>query len=358
MTLPERPAVADTRTDTGADRFETGPLERYLHAHLPDSRGPLVVERFSAGQSNPTYLLRLGDARYVLRKKPGGILLPSAHAIEREYRVIAALQGTGVPVAPSVCLCEDPDVIGTPFYVMGFVDGRILWDPALPGMEAPDRSALYADMNRVVAALHAIDPAAVGLADFGKPGDYLARQIARWSKQYHASEGRPLEAMDRLMQWLPGHLPPAPTSTLVHGDLRLDNMIVHPTEPRIIAVLDWELSTLGDPLADLSYHMLPWYLKADEFRGMAGSLPVPGIPDAADYLQRYARSMGRPTVAPEVWEVYLIYNLFRLAAILQGIARRVQDGTAASATARETGAQAGPIAEIAWRRARERLGAH
>jgi aminoglycoside phosphotransferase (APT) family kinase protein len=294
----------------------------------------------------------------VLRKKPDGDLLPSAHAIERECRVIAALQSSGVPVAPSICLCEDASVIGTPFHVIGFVDGRILWDPSLPGMTAAERRTLYADMNRVVAALHAVDPGAVGLGDFGRPGDYLARQIARWSRQYRASQTQPLVAMERLMDWLPAQTPPATAAAIVHGDLRLDNMIVHPTEPRIIAVLDWELSTLGDPLADFSDHMLTWYLKPDEFCGMAGAdLPTLGIPSAQECLQRYCARVGVAAPAPELWEVYLIYNLFRLAAILQGIAKRVEDGTVASPAERETGAKAGPIAEIAWRRARERLGA-
>lgn len=341
------------------DRIDAAALQRYLQAQVQGFRGPLTVQRFKGGQSNPTYLLSTGESRYVLRKKPRGPLLPSAHAVEREYRAIAALQGSEVPVAPSVCLCEDASVIGTPFYVMGFVDGRIFWEPTLPDMSVTERAALYDDMNRVIAALHRIDPASVGLADYGKPGDYLARQIARWSKQYRASQTQPIEAMERLIDWLPARIPPGQTTAIVHGDLRLDNLIVHPTEPRILAVLDWELSTLGDPLADFSYHMLTWYLKADEFRGMAGAdLAALGIPEAHEYLRRYCERTGRPPVAPEVWDVYLIYNLFRLAAILQGIAKRVDEGTAASTSARETGTKARPIAELAWRMARERLGAH
>jgi aminoglycoside phosphotransferase (APT) family kinase protein len=245
-----------------------------------------------------------------------------------------------------------------PFYVMGYVGGRIFWDPTLPNLQPTERAALYDDINRVIAALHRLDPAALGLSDYGRPGDYLARQIARWSKQYAASATQPCEAMDRLIDWLPSHIPGGETVSLVHGDLRVDNLIVHPTEPRVIAMLDWELSTLGDPLADFSYHMLAWDLKADEFRGMAGAdLAALGIPSAQTYLQRYCERVGRAAVAQPVWDFHLIYNVFRLSAILQGIAKRVEEGTAANASAHETGAKARPIAELAWRWARERLGA-
>ena len=339
--------------------FDTVALERYLAATLDGFRAPLAVERLAGGRSNPTYRLVGGNGtRYVLRKKPAGQLLPSAHAVEREYRVTAALQGSGVPVPPALHLCEDASVIGTPFYVMAFIEGRVFWDPTLPDLTRTERAALYDDLNRVVARLHRTDPAAVGLADFGKTGDYLARQIARWSRQYRASDTTPQPAMERLIEWLPAQVPATAASSVVHGDLRMDNMIVHPTEPRIVAVLDWELSTLGDPLADLSYHLLPWHLRSEEFRGMAqADLGALGIPGADEYLARYFERSGRPAPPPEVWEVYLIFNLFRLAAILQGIAKRLEEGTAANATARETGAKAGPIAELAWRRAQERLGA-
>ena len=339
--------------------FDTVALERYLAATLDGFRAPLAVERLAGGQSNPTYRLVGGNGtRYVLRKKPAGQLLPSAHAVEREYRVTAALQGSGVPVPPALHLCEDASVIGTPFYVMAFIEGRVFWDPTLPDLTRTERAALYDDLNRVVARLHRTDPAAVGLADFGKTGDYLARQIARWSRQYRASDTTPQPAMERLIEWLPAQVPATAASSVVHGDLRMDNIIVHPTEPRIVAVLDWELSTLGDPLADLSYHLLPWHLRSEEFRGMAqADLGALGIPGADEYLARYFERSGRPAPPPEVWEVYLIFNLFRLAAILQGIAKRLEEGTAANATARETGAKAGPIAELAWRRAQERLGA-
>jgi aminoglycoside phosphotransferase (APT) family kinase protein len=354
MTQPS----ADSPLAADAQHLDVASLERYLRTQVGGFDGPLQIERFKGGQSNPTYLLTAGELRYVLRKKPEGPLLPSAHAIEREYRVMRALQNSGVPVAPSICLCEDASVVGTPFYVMGYAAGRIFWDPTLPGLEPAQRAALYDDINRVIAALHRVDPASVGLADYGRQGDYLSRQIARWSRQYAASATSPCEAMDRLIDWLPSRIPGGESVSIVHGDLRVDNLIVHPTEPRVIAVLDWELSTLGDPLADFSYHMLTWDLKPDEFRGMAGAdLPALGIPSSAAYLQRYCERVGRTPVAQGVWDFHLIYNLFRLSAILQGIAKRVEEGTAASASARETGAKARPIAELAWRWARERLGA-
>ncbi len=340
------------------NRFDTDALRRHLAAHVESFEGPLTVEQFKGGQSNPTFLLSTPGKRYVLRKKPGGPLLPSAHAVEREYRVIKALRDTPVPVARTYCLCEDASVIGTPFYVMDHVSGRILWDPTLPGITRAERAAMYDDMNRVVAALHALDPDALGLSDYGRRGDYLKRQVARWSRQYEASATRPLPAMDRLMAWLPGQIPAEGGHAIVHGDLRLDNLIFHPTEPRVVALLDWELSTLGDPLADLAYHMITWHLRADEFRGMAGAdLAALGIPSAEDYLGLYYERSARQRVPEPVWDVYLIFNLFRLAAILQGIAKRVEDGTAASASARETGAKARPIAELGWRWACERLGA-
>jgi len=340
------------------NRFDTGALENYMRCHVENFRGPLGVEQFKGGQSNPTFLLSAGGVRYVLRKKPAGQLLASAHAVDREYRVITALRDTGVPVARSHCLCEDASIIGTPFYIMAHVQGRVLWDPTLPGMGQAERAAIYDDMNRVIAALHGIDVNGVGLADYGRSGNYLQRQLGRWSKQYLASQTEPIEAMNRLIDWLPARIPADQTTTLVHGDLRLDNLIFHPTEPRIVAVLDWELSTLGDPLVDFAYHMLTWYLTAQEFRGMAGvNLPELGIPLAEQYLRTYTRRTGRADIEPGLWNYHLVYNMFRLAAILQGIAKRVEDGTAANASARETGRKARPIAEIAWRHATSQLGA-
>ena len=343
---------------TPAHAIDAAALRLYLDKHIPHLGPTLGIKPFAGGQSNPTFLVTDGQRRFVLRKKPAGELLPSAHAVDREYRVIQALQATDVPVARPICLCEDPSVIGTIFYVMDFVEGRIFWDPALPELTGGERRALYDDMNRVVAALHAVRPEQVGLQDYGREGRFLERQIDRWSRQYRASETEPIEAMHQLMQWLPGHIPESAGHGIVHGDLRLDNMIFHPSEPRVIALLDWELSTLGDPLADLAYHMLPWHLKADEFRGMAGSdLAALQIPSEEGYLAQWLQRTGRPPVSPETWSVYLIYNMFRLAAILQGIARRAQDGTAASSNAQETGAKARPIADLAWQLARQRLGA-
>ena len=339
-------------------RFDVAALEDYLRAHIEGLQGPLRVEQFGGGQSNPTFLLSAGGARYVLRKKPAGQLVRSAHAVDREYRIITALRDCGVPVARSYCLCEDTSVIGTAFYIMAHVEGRVLWDPTLPGMRPDERAAIFDDMNRVIALLHGVDINSVGLADFGRGANYLPRQIGRWSKQYLESQTEPIEAMNRLIEWLPAHVPPGGTTTIVHGDLRLDNLIFHQSEPRIVAVLDWELSTLGDPLVDFAYHMLTWYLTAQEFRGMAGAdLAALGIPSDEQYLRTYAQRTARPGIDREMWNYHLVYNMFRLAAILQGIAKRVQDGTAASASARETGRQARPIAELAWRRASRQLGA-
>ena len=333
-------------------------LRHYLEGQIAGLGPTIEIRPFAGGQSNPTFLITDGCQRYVLRKKPAGDLLPSAHAVDREYRVIRALHGSDVPVARPVCLCEDPSVIGTIFYVMEFVEGRIFWDPALPELTGLERRALYDDMNRVVSALHAVKPEHVGLENYGRQGGFLARQIDRWSRQYRASETEPIEAMHHLMEWLPGHIPGSERHGIVHGDLRLDNMIIHPTEPRVIALLDWELSTLGDPLADLGYHMLPWHLTAEEFRGMAGrDLQSLEIPPECDYLSQWLKRTGQTAVSTDDWNVYLIYNLFRLAAILQGIAKRALDGTAASSNADETGAKARPIAERAWRLAQQRLGA-
>ena len=334
----------------GNPGFDVARLHHYMMANVDGFGGTLEVARFKGGQSNPTFQLSAGGRRYVLRKKPAGQLLPSAHAVEREYRVISALRDTEVPVAHTYCLCEDSEVIGTPFYIMEHVEGRILWDPSLPGMDRQERAAIFDDMNRVVAALHKLDYKALGLEDFGKPGNYFERQIGRWAKQYRASETEPIEAMDRLIEWLPEHIPASEETTIVHGDLRLDNMIFHQREPRILAILDWELSTLGHPLADFSYHALTWRLTADEFRGMAGSdLAALGIPSEAEYLDKYCRRSGRAPIPPEEWEFYLAYSMFRLAAILQGILRRALDGTASSAEAMETGKKARRIAQAAWR---------
>ncbi len=327
---------------------------RALYAWLAgrvEGLAPLVsIRQFQGGQSNPTFLV--SDAkgrRLVLRKKPDGVLLPSAHAIDREYRVMQALAATDVPVPKVLCYCADAGVIGAPFYLMDFVEGRIFWDPALPELEAPQRAALYDEMNRVIAALHAVDPAAVGLADYGRPEGFFQRQVDRWTKQYRASATEEIEAMERLIEWLPRHLPATSQAGIFHGDFRLDNLIFHPTEPRVLAVLDWELSTLGDPRGDFAYHLLPWRLTSTEFRGMAErDLASLGIPSEADYVRRYAERTGR-AVDPSEHEFGVIYSMFRLAAILQGILKRSLDGTAADAQAHETGLKARGVAEAAWR---------
>ena len=334
-----------------AHPFSLAALAAYMRGNVEGFRGEVGIERFKGGQSNPTYMLTDGGGvRYVLRKKPEGELLPSAHAVDREYRVMTALHPTEVPVARTFCYCADAGVIGTPFFIMDFVDGRILWDPALPGMANAERSAIYAEMNRVVAALHRVDYKAVGLEDYGRPGNFFDRQIARWTRQYQASATEPIEAMDRLIEWLPANVPANDDTRIFHGDLRLDNLIFHPTEPRVLAVLDWELSTLGHPLADIAYHALPWRLTAEQFRGMAGAdYAALGIPGEMEYLRSYCRRVGREPIDPSQWEFYLAYSMFRLAAILQGIMKRSIDGTASSAEARETGMRARGIAEAAWR---------
>jgi aminoglycoside phosphotransferase (APT) family kinase protein len=331
--------------------FDLLRLETYLRAHIPGFSGAVALERLTGGQSNPTFVIKLdGKKRYVLRKKPEGVLLLSAHAVDREYRVMTALAGSDVPVPHTLCLCADESVIGTPFFVMEFADGRSLWDPALPGMARRERAQIYEEMNRVIAALHMVDPARVGLGDFGRPGNYFARQIARWSKQYRGSETRRIEAMENLIAWLPENIPPGDETSLVHGDFRLDNLIFHATEPRVIAVLDWELSTLGHPLADFAYHLLAWRLRPDEFRGVGGlDLAALGIPGEENYIAAYCKRTGRQSIEPQHWEFYLAYNMFRLACIRQGIMRRVIDGNAADPKAADVGRRAGDMADRAWR---------
>jgi aminoglycoside phosphotransferase (APT) family kinase protein len=325
-------------------RIDVGRLEKFLGFRIS------TLEQFKGGQSNPTYRLTTTDGRgFVLRRKPPGKLLPSAHAVDREYRVIAALHKVDFPVARPHVLCEDDSVIGTAFYVMDYVEGRVLWDQSLPGMTKAERGAIWDELNKVIARLHSLDYREIGLEDFGKPGSYIERQIARWSKQYQASETERIEAMDNLIAWLPKNIPPSAATTVVHGDYRLDNAIFHATEPRILAVLDWELSTLGDPLADFAYHCMSWHIPPGQFRGIAGlDLPALGIPSEADYVRQYCERTGRREINPTHWDFYLAYNLFRIAAILQGIMRRVVDGTAASAHARDAGMRAKPMAQLGW----------
>ena len=327
------------------------PLADWLRGHVAGFRGPLAAERFAGGQSNPTYRLTAASGAYVLRRKPLGPLLPSAHAVEREFRVMRALAGTAVPVPRVDALCEDPSVIGSAFYVMEFLDGRIFWDQRLPGIAPAERGRMFQSINAVIAALHSVDWEAAGLGDFGRPGNYMARQIARWSRQYRASETAPIAAMDALIDWLPRHLPPEGAAAIVHGDYRMDNLVFHKEEPRVIGVLDWELSTIGDPLADFAYHAMSWRVTPELFRGLAGiDFAAMGIPDEAEYVVSYCRRTGRAAIAN--WEFYMVYSLFRIAAILQGIAKRAIEGTAASREAAEMGELARPLAEQAWALAR------
>jgi aminoglycoside phosphotransferase (APT) family kinase protein len=334
---------------TERHRFDEARLAAHLAQHLPGFAGPLEVRQFQGGQSNPTYLLSTPTRRYVMRSKPGPVakLLPSAHAIEREYRVMQALGAHGVPVPEMQLLVEDESVIGRAFFVMAHVDGRIFWDPTLPDLQPAARGAIYDEMNRVLAALHAVDVQQAGLADYGKAGNYFARQIGRWSRQYQASETSVIEAMNRLIDWLPAHVPAGDETAVVHGDYRIDNLIFHPTEARIIAVLDWELSTLGHPLADLSYHCMAWHIPPGGFRGMAGlDLAALGIPSEADYIRRYCERTGRGPIAH--WNFYLAYNLFRIAAILQGVYKRATEGIASSDNALQTGKNVKALAELGW----------
>ena len=334
--------------------FDTAALAAYLRANVDDFTGDLVVEQFQGGQSNPTYRVTAGERRYVLRRKPPGQLLPSAHAVDREFRVMSALAGTDVPVAKTYALCEDAAVIGTVFYVMEYVEGRVLWDPALPGMTPPQRAAHYDELNRVIAALHRIDYRAAGLDGYGKPGSYVERQVARWSKQYQASAGDRIRAMDRLIDWLPRHVPGGDETAIVHGDYRLDNVIFHPTEPRVLAVLDWELSTLGHPLSDFAYQVMAWRLTPQQFRGLKGcDFAALGIPTEDEYVAAYCRRTGRGAI-PD-WDVYLIFNMFRIAAILHGVLSRALQGNAASQNAIETGSRARLVAATAWEMA-QRIG--
>jgi aminoglycoside phosphotransferase (APT) family kinase protein len=342
--------------------FDTAALQAYLETRLDGFAGPLTVEQFKGGQSNPTYKLQTPSRAYVMRSKPGAAaqLLQSAHAIDREFTVMRALHGSAVPVPRMHLLCEDESVIGRAFYVMEFMPGRVLWDQSLPAFDAAGRGRIYDEMNRVIAALHAVDVDAVGLAGYGKPGNYFERQIARWTRQYQASITEPIEAMDRLIDWLPAHIPPsardASQVSIVHGDYRLDNLVFHAEAPQVIAVLDWELSTIGHPLADFSYHCMAWHIPPGSFRGIGGlDHAALGIPSEREYVRRYCERTGRPDPDAVMadWNFYLAYNLFRIAGILQGIAKRVEAGTASSAQARQSAAGARPLAEMGWRMAQQ-----
>ena len=338
------PGIVEVRE---THRFDVAALERYMARHVEGFAGPLAVRQFEGGQSNPTYYLAAGSRDYVLRRKPPGKLLPSAHLIEREYRIISALAGTGLPVPRTYALCEDPSVIGTAFYIMDCAHGRVFRTPRLPGLAPEERAAIYNDMIDVLARLHQVDWQSLGLADFGRPGNYFARQIHRWTEQYRASETETILSMERLIAWLPQHIPADDQTTIVHGDYRLANMIIHPSEPSVAAVLDWELSTLGHPLADLAYTCTPYRLSSAVFEGLLGEdLAGLGIPTEEACVAAYCRQTGQAGI-PD-WEFYLAFAMFRLAAILQGIMGRVLAGTAAGSRARERGAMARPLADAAW----------
>jgi aminoglycoside phosphotransferase (APT) family kinase protein len=336
--------TTEVRSGHGIDLEALG---RYLDEQMPDAGALLEVRQFEGGQSNPTYLLVASGGEFVLRKKPPGTLLPSAHQVDREFRVMRALGPLGVPVPPALALCTDEHVIGTPFFIMGCVRGRVFPQPHLPGVSPPDRRAMYDDMVEVLARLHRIDPVEAGLGDFGKPGNYYARQIDRWSRQYLAAKTDEVPAMDRLMAWLPAHVPPDEETRVVHGDYRVENLIFHPTEPRVVAVVDWELSTLGHPLADLAYNCLTWHLPPE---ALGRAEPVDGasdgMPDEATYVDTYCRLTGRAEIPH--WSFYLAFAMFRLASILQGVYARGLQGNAASAHALQRGAAARETAERGW----------
>ncbi|MWL86877.1 phosphotransferase family protein [Cupriavidus sp. SW-Y-13] len=322
-------------------------LAQLLHGHGLIDHASLSVTRLTGGQSNPTYLVSSGERRYVLRMKPAGLIQSKAHAIDREYRVMRALQRSAVPVPEVHLYSEDLAIVGSPFYLMAYLDGRVLVDQSLPGMQPEQRNAIYAEMNRVLASLHRIDVEQVGLCDYSPHGNFLARQIAGWTRQCRTTGAGDSSAMQALMNWLPRNIPEIEETRLVHGDFRLDNLVFHPSEPRVIGVLDWELSALGHPLVDFAYHCLSWHIPSTLWRGVADlDLPSLGIPSETTYMQWYIEANG--TAGMEHWDFYIAYNLFRLAAIMFGIAERARQGNAAAADAVETGRKAGPMAELGW----------
>jgi aminoglycoside phosphotransferase (APT) family kinase protein len=327
-------------------RFDERALARYLEAHVEGFRGPLEVGQFAGGQSNPTFFLNAGGRGYVLRKKPPGKLLPSAHAVDREYRVLTALAGTDVPVPKTYLLCEDESVIGQAFYLMEWVEGRIFRDPTLPGLPPAERAAIYDAMNETLARLHRVDYRAVGLEGYGKPGNYFQRQIARWIQQYEASKTEEIASFDSLVEWLPRSIPPGDETTIAHGDFRLENMILHPSEPRVLAVIDWELSTLGHPLADLGYNVMGYFMPAGSPQTLGKIDSSSGIPTVDAYVRKYCERTGREV--PDL-RFYVTFAMFRLAAIAQGIAMRARTGSASSDNAVAVGQAARSIADEAWR---------
>jgi aminoglycoside phosphotransferase (APT) family kinase protein len=354
--LDRQSAFSGTRSVASHLAFDAGRLEEYLNTSVPRFAGPLTVCQFKGGQSNPTYLIETPARRYVLRRKPPGKLLPSAHAVDREFRVITALSAQAFSVARPLHYCDDASIVGTPFYLMDFVEGRVFWEPDIPDEAAAVRAAVYDSLNATLARLHSFDPAALGLTDFGRGENYVARQVERWSRQYHASETERIEDMERLIAWLPGHLPPPAPVRLVHGDFRLDNVIIAPSSPEVVAVLDWELSTLGDPLADFAYYLMAWDMPPSPsgvgFGSLAGrDLAALGIPTRSAEVETYRTRTGLDP-GPHLAS-YLAYNFFRVAAILQGIAGRVREGTATSENAAGMAAMVRPLAAKAWQFAQE-----
>jgi aminoglycoside phosphotransferase (APT) family kinase protein len=348
--LSRRDGEASRPQDSGPLEFDPAVLEKFLRGCVPGTqRGTLALGRISGGQSNPTFFITIGERRMVMRKKPAGQVLPSAHAVDREYRVLTALAATDVPVPKTVLYCDDPAVIGTPFYVMDRLEGRVFPDAALPGVSPADREAMYLAMAETLAKLHDVDPAAVGLGDFGGTGNYFQRQIGRWTKQYNAARWRDLPDVERLIEWLPNHLPPKEETRICHGDYRIGNLFFHSSEPRVVGVLDWELSTLGQPLADLAYSALGWITAPEEYGGFRGlDLAALGIPSRQRYVERYLANRKTPATQ-RLLPFHTIFALFRLAVIFEGIAARARLGTAAAANA----AEVGELSKVFARRATE-----
>jgi aminoglycoside phosphotransferase (APT) family kinase protein len=349
--LDRQSVFSGTRSVASHLAFDAERLAAYLTTAMPSFAGPVTIRQFKGGQSNPTYQIETPAHRYVLRRKPPGKLLPSAHAVDREFRVITALSAQGFPVAQALHYCDDASVVGTPFYLMDYVEGRVFWEPDIPDATAAERAAVYSSLSATLAQLHSFDPAALGLTDFGRGENYVARQVERWSRQYRASETERIDDMERLIAWLPGHLPPPSPVRLVHGDFRLDNVIIAPSSPEVVAVLDWELSTLGDPLADLAYYLMAWDMPPSPsgvgFGSLAGrDLAALGIPSRTAEVEAYRSRTGLDP-GPHL-ATYLAYNFFRIAAILQGIAGRVRDGTATSENAIGMAVMVRPLAAKAW----------
>jgi aminoglycoside phosphotransferase (APT) family kinase protein len=341
--------AAGLREAPGGDSIAAYKLQQWMQDHIAGFSGAVEVHQFAGGQSNPTFLVQAADRRYVLRRKPLGKLLPSAHAVDREFRVLTALEDTQVPVPHAFALCEDPSVIGSAFYVMEYVEGRIFWDAALPEVPPAERAAIYMEMVRVQAALHSLDYAALGLRDYGKSGSYVERQVARWTQQYRAAETEKIEAVERLIDWLPRHIPADEQAGIVHGDFRLDNTIFHPSEPRMLAVLDWELSTIGHPLVDFAYFCMRYHLPEAGFRGLGGlDIKSLSIPSEAQCIAAYCEIRGIKAPSQQDWTYYMAFCMFRLTGILQGVLARALQGNASNATALSAGRRARPLAEIAW----------